>query len=94
MDPELEKLYQEWEQEEIEYQEYLNLEIQESKKVQENFQQIRDIELYNLCTLSIYLNLVMYCMKFIVLYVNNIEINKRKMRYKIEKVNYSVHELD
>ena len=93
MDPELEKLYQEWEQEEIEYQEYLNLEIQESKKVQKNFQQIRDIELYNLCTLSIYLNLVMYCMKFIVLYVSHIEINK-KNKNKIEKVNYSVHELD
>ena len=93
MDPELEKLYQEWEQEEIEYQEYLNLQIQESKKVQENFQQMRDIELYNLCTFSIYLNLVMYCMKYIVLYVNHIEINK-KNKNKIEKINYLVHELD
>ena len=94
MDTELEKLYLEWEQEEIEYQNYLNSQIQESRKVQQTFQELRDMEEFNIWFLSLYLHILLYCMKFIVLYVNDNELKKRKMRYKIEKTNYSVLELD
>ena len=43
MDTELEKLYLEWEQEEIDYQNYLNSQIYESKKVQKTFQELRKL---------------------------------------------------
>jgi hypothetical protein len=94
MDTELEKLYLEWEQEEIEYQNYLNSQIHESKKVQQTLQELKDMEEFNLWFLGLYLHILMFCMKFIVLYVNDNESKKRKIRYKIEKTNYSVLELD
>ncbi len=94
MNQELEDLFQEWEKEELEYQEYLNSQIQESKQIQETFQKIKEMEIYNICSFAIYLNLIAYCIRFIVLYLEEQQIKNKKLKLKIEKPNYSIYELD
>ena len=94
MNQELEDLFQEWEKEELEYQEYLNSQIQESKQIQETFQKIKEMEIYNICSFANYLNLIAYCIRFIVLYLEEQQIKNKKLKLKIEKPNYSVYELD
>ena len=94
MNPELEKIFDEWEKEELEYQEYLKSEMNESKQIQQTFQKIKDEEVLNIGILYMYFNLMVYCMRFIVFYIEDREIKKRKFRNKIEKPNYSIHELD
>ena len=105
MNQELEQLFLEWEQEELEYQNYLKSQLKESRKIQNFFkiEKEKDIEqeAFNMASLYLYLNLMVFCMRFIVDYVQeNIHKHKYKYKqqykqqYKIEKPNYSIHELD
>ena len=95
MNQELEQLFEEWEQEEIEYQNYLKSQLKESRKIQKFFkiEKEKDIkqEAFNMAALYLYLNMMVFCMRFIVDYVRE---NIHKKQYKIEKPNYSIHELD
>ena len=98
MNQELEQLFKEWEQEEIEYQNYLKSQLKESRKIQQSFKIVKekdiDQEAFNMAALYLYLNMMVFCMRFIVDYVQeNIHKYKHK-QYKIEKPNYSIHELD
>jgi hypothetical protein len=98
MNQELDQLFKEWEQEEIEYQNYLKSQLKESKKIHKflKIEKEKDIEqeAFNMASLYLYLNLMVFCMRFIVDYVQeNIHKYKHK-QYKIEKPNYSIHELD
>jgi hypothetical protein len=97
MNPELEELFLEWEQEELEYQDYFKYQLHKSRKIQKSFNIAKEQEEFNMWAVYLYLNLMVFCMRFIVDYVQeNIHKHKKqyKQRYKIEKPNYSIHELD
>lgn len=94
MDLELEELFQDWEKEEKEYQSYLKSELEESMRIQKAYKSYKNSETFYISFIYIYFNLMVYCIRFIVDYVNNMERNKRIFRHKIEKPNYSIDELD
>ena len=94
MDPELEELFQDWEKEEKEYQIYLKSELEESMRIQKAYNSYKNSETFYISFIYIYFNLMVYCMKFIVDYVEKMERNKRRFQHKIEKPIYSVEELD
>ena len=94
MDPELEELFQDWEKEEREYQSYLKTELEESMRIQKTYNSYKNSETFYISFIYIYFNLMVYCMRFIVEYVEKMERNKRKFQHKIEKQIYSVEELD
>lgn len=84
MDPELEQIFQEWEIIENEHQIYLN---EQAKELESN----REKDLNNLFFVYLYLNMMIYCIKFIVLFCNQ---QIKLKNNKIDKCNYSVFELD
>ena len=115
MNPELENLFQEWEEEEKEYLQYLKTEIDESIKHEslikyESLNLESTQEVFNIYFCQLYLNIIIYCMKFIVYYVNNLMNNKidKNKAYKTKiyknkvnnittntyKPNYFIDELD
>ena len=94
MDPELEELFLDWEKEEREYQSYLKSELEESMRIQKTYNSYKNSETFLISFIYIYFNLMVYCMRFIVEYVEKIERNKRRFQHKIEKPNYLVEELD
>ena len=115
MNPELENLFQEWEEEEKEYLQYLKTEIDESIKYKqiikhESLNLESTQEIFNIYFCQLYLNIIIYCMKFIVYYVNNLMNNKidKNKAYKTKidknkvnnittntyKPNYFIDELD
>ena len=99
MNPELENLFQEWEEEEKEYLQYLKTEIDESIKHEsikheslikyESLNLESTQEVFNIYFCQLYLNIIIYCMKFIVYYVNNLMNNKidknKAYKTKIDK---------
>jgi hypothetical protein len=115
MNPELEELFNEWEKEELE-----ELEYHETTKIYNSV--VSDQEAFNIGALCVYLNLMTFCMRFIVDYVHQYNMNKYKNEcyyeykykneykykykneyyyeykykneYKIEKVKYSINEID
>ena len=94
MNSELEELFLEWEKEEIEYQEYLKSELEKSRKIHFNMTNYKEIEAYNIFLVYLYFNILVYCMRFMIDYVEKMNLNKKRFRYKIENPNYSVDELD
>ena len=84
MDPELEQIFQEWEIIENEHQIYLK---EQTKELDSN----REKDLNNLFFVYLYLNMMIYCIKFIVLFCNQ---QIKLKNNKIDKCNYSVFELD
>lgn len=94
MNSELEELFLEWEKEEIEYQEYLKAELENSKKIHFDITNHKAIEAFNIFFIYLYFNIMVYCMRFIIEYVEKINQNKKRFRYKIEKPTYFVDELD
>ena len=94
MDPELEELFQDWEREEQEYQSYLKSELEESMRRQKAYNNYKNLETFYISFIYIYFNLMVYCMRYIIEYINKMEINKRRFQHKIEKPIYSVEELD
>ena len=89
MNPELENLFQEWEEEEKEYLQYLKTEIDESIKHEsiikhESLNLESTQEVFNIYFCQLYLNIIIYCMKFIVYYVNNL-MNNKIDKTKIDK---------
>ena len=94
MNSELEELFLEWEKEEIEYQEYLKSELEKSRKIHFNMTNYKEIEAYNIFFVYLYFNILVYCMRFMIDYVEKMNLNKKRFRYKIENTNYSVDELD
>lgn len=94
MDPELEELFLDWEREEQEYQSYLKSELEESMRIQKDYNNYKNLETFYISFIYIYFNLMVYCMRFIVDYVEKMERNKRRFQHKIEKPNYLVEELD
>ncbi len=94
MNSELEELFLEWEKEEIDYQEYLKSELDKSRKIHFNMTNYKEIEAYNIFFVYLYFNILVYCMRFMIDYVEKMNLNKKRFRYKIENHNYSVDELD
>ena len=84
MDPELEQIFQEWEIIENEHQIYLK---EQTKELDSN----REKDLNNLFCVYLYLNMMIICIKFIVLFCNQ---QIKLKNNKIDKCNYSVFELD
>jgi hypothetical protein len=94
MNSELEELFLEWEKEEIEYQEYLKVELEKSKKIHYDITNYKTVEAFNIFFIYLYFNIMVYCMRFIIEYVERMNQNKRRFRHKIEKPIYFVDELD
>ncbi len=94
MNSELEELFLEWEKEEMEYQEYLKVELEKSKKIHYDITNYKEIEAFNIFFIYLYFNIMVYCMRFIIEYVERMNQNKRRFIHKIEKPIYFVDELD
>ena len=75
MNSELEELFLEWEKEEIEYQEYLKSELDKSRKIHFNMTNYKEIEAYNIFFVYLYFNILVYCMRFMIDYVEKMNLN-------------------